>query len=102
MIRASLIASFFFGFMTTLAADDREPLYLILGAVPQETNLLSRPWPIAKEGSWPDWNILKGDWENRVVVSLTGVGKSYTGMVTALFLQEFKPDAAFRQGPAPA
>ena len=36
--------------------------------------------------------------ENRVVVSLTGVGKSYTGMVTALFLQEFKPDAAFMTG----
>jgi len=99
MIRATLIAFFFFGFMMTLAADDREPLYLVLGAVPQETKSIIAALADRERGELAGLEYFEGRLgENRVVVSLTGVGKSYTGMVTALFLQEFKPDAAFMTG----
>ncbi len=99
MIRAALIASILFGIMTTLAADDQGPLYLILGAVPQETKPIVAALADREKGELAGLEYHVGKLgKNRVVVSLTGVGKSYTGMVTALFLQEFKPDAAFMTG----
>ncbi len=99
MIRPLLIAFLSFGFMTMLTADDREPLYLILGAVPQETKPIVAALAERERGELAGLEYFKGKLgENRVVVSLTGVGKSYTGMVTALFLQEFEPDAAFMTG----
>ncbi|HCR28826.1 MAG TPA: hypothetical protein DIV79_02260, partial [Opitutae bacterium] len=85
MVRASLITIFFFGYMTTLIADDREPLYLILGAVPQETKPIVAALADRERGELAGLEYFEGRLgENWVVVSLTGVGKSYTGMVTAL------------------
>ena len=75
MIRPSLIAFLSFGFMTMLTADDREPLYLILGAVPQETQPIVADLAERERGELAGLEYFKGKLgENRVVVSLTGVG----------------------------
>lgn len=99
MTRALLIASLSLVFMMTLSADDREPLYLILGAVPQETKPIVAALADRERGELAGLEYFQGTLgTNHVVVALTGVGKSYTAMVTALFLQEFKPNAAFMTG----
>ncbi|MDQ8205457.1 5'-methylthioadenosine/S-adenosylhomocysteine nucleosidase [Pelagicoccus sp. SDUM812003] len=82
-------------------ARSENPLYLILGAVPQETKPIVAALKDPVEGECSGLAYTRGRLgENEVVVSLTGVGKSYTAMVTAVFLKEFEPDAAFMTGTA--
>ncbi len=72
---------------------------VILGAVPQEipvlTNALENP---EKKSLWgiPYWQgKLHG---KSVVIAITGIGKTFTGMTTALFITEFKPRLVLMTG----
>lgn len=72
---------------------------VILGAVPQEipvlTNALSNP---EKKSLWgiPYW---QGSLHGKpVVIAITGIGKTYTGMTTTLFLKEFRPRLVLMTG----
>jgi 5'-methylthioadenosine/S-adenosylhomocysteine nucleosidase len=81
---------------THYAAND---LILILGAVPQEITVfrtaLGNPAPQSL------WGIpyFRGRLQGRqVVVAITGIGKTFTGMTTTLFVQEFKPRLVLMSG----
>lgn len=72
---------------------------VILGAVPQEipvlTNALANP---EKKSLWgiPYW---QGKLHGKpVVISITGIGKTFTGMTTTLFIREFKPRMVLMTG----
>ncbi|WP_269525735.1 5'-methylthioadenosine/S-adenosylhomocysteine nucleosidase [Coraliomargarita parva] len=74
---------------------------LVLGAVPQEVPFLVERLEDASSGElygFPYWQGRIG--ANEVVISLTSVGKTQTGMCTALFIQHFKPSVAFMTGTA--
>jgi adenosylhomocysteine nucleosidase len=65
---------------------------VILGAVPQEIP----PLVAALEGGEKNevWGIpyWSGELEGKpVVIAITGIGKTFTGMTTTLFLREFRP-----------
>lgn len=82
----------------TLKSEEK-PLYLVLGAVPQETKPIEAALENRQRGELAGFEYFRGTLgENEVVVSLTGVGKTFTGMITALFLHEFQPAAAFYTG----
>ena len=72
---------------------------VILGAVPQEipvlTNALESP---EKKSLWgiPYW---QGKLHGKpVVIAITGIGKTFTGMTTTLFIAEFKPRLVLMTG----
>ena len=72
---------------------------VILGAVPQEipvlTDALEKP---EKKELWgiPYWQgKLYG---KPVVIAITGIGKTFTGMTTTLFIKEFKPRLVLMTG----
>lgn len=86
-------------------ADDKPKYYaatdtiVILGAVPQEipvlTDALENP---EKKSLWgiPYW---QGKLHGKpVVVAITGIGKTFTGMTTTLFINEFKPRLVLMTG----
>jgi 5'-methylthioadenosine/S-adenosylhomocysteine nucleosidase len=72
---------------------------VILGAVPQEITVLT-----AAMGNPPKqtlWGIpyYRGKLAGKnVVVAITGIGKTYTGMTTTLFITEFKPRLVLMSG----
>ncbi|WP_051234526.1 5'-methylthioadenosine/S-adenosylhomocysteine nucleosidase [Marinimicrobium agarilyticum] len=72
---------------------------VILGAVPQETPVLTDALENPEKKSlWgiPYWQgTLHG---KPVVVAITGIGKTYTGMTTTLFLREFRPRLVLMTG----
>ncbi|UZJ44030.1 5'-methylthioadenosine/S-adenosylhomocysteine nucleosidase [Marinimicrobium sp. C6131] len=83
---------------TNLVYEPTETI-VILGAVPQEipvlTDALMNP---EKKSLWgiPYWQgTLHG---KPVVVAITGIGKTYTGMTTTLFLREFRPRLVLMTG----
>jgi 5'-methylthioadenosine/S-adenosylhomocysteine nucleosidase len=72
---------------------------VILGAVPQEipvlTDALEKP---EKKELWgiPYW---QGKLHGKpVVIAITGIGKTFTGMTTTLFIKEFKPRLVLMTG----
>jgi len=72
---------------------------VILGAVPQEipvlTDALEKP---EKKELWgiPYW---QGKLHGKpVVIAITGIGKTFTGMTTTLFVKEFKPRLVLMTG----
>lgn len=76
-----------------------DDVIVILGAVPQEitvfTNAMGNP---PKRELWgiPYYRgILAG---RKVVVAITGIGKTFTGMTTTLFIREFKPRLVLMSG----
>ncbi len=82
-----------------LAADQEGKRILVLGAVPQEITVITDALEGAETGTVQGIDYTRGkigDFE--VIVSVTGVGKTLTGMVTTLFLMEFEPDMAFMTG----
>ncbi|MGD8176353.1 5'-methylthioadenosine/S-adenosylhomocysteine nucleosidase [Marinimicrobium sp. ARAG 43.8] len=91
--------------LTGLGAQASEPVYqptdtiVILGAVPQEIPVLVDALEEAETGNlWgvPYW---KGKLHGKpVVIAITGIGKTYTGMTTTLFLREFQPRLALMTG----
>jgi adenosylhomocysteine nucleosidase len=74
-------------------------LIVILGAVPQEITVFT-----AAMGNPPKellWGIpyYRGKLSNKnVVVAITGIGKTYTGMTTTLFITQFKPRLVLMSG----
>ncbi len=72
---------------------------LILGAVPQEvTPFVAAMHDAAKKDLWsiPYW---QGHIEGKpVVVAITGIGKTYTGMTSTLFITEFHPRLVLMSG----
>lgn len=76
-----------------------DDVIVILGAVPQEitvfTNAMGNP---PKRELWgiPYYRgTLSG---RKVVVAITGIGKTFTGMTTTLFIREFKPRLVLMSG----
>ncbi len=65
---------------------------VILGAVPQEITLLTEAMGHPPKSDL--WGIpyFRGQLAGKnVVVAITGIGKTFTGMTTTLFISEFKP-----------
>ncbi|MGF1450309.1 MAG: 5'-methylthioadenosine/S-adenosylhomocysteine nucleosidase [Opitutales bacterium] len=72
---------------------------LVLGAVPQEVTVITDALEDAESRMLRGIEYTRGSLgEKEVIVSVTGVGKTFTGMVTTLFLTEFEPDMAFMTG----
>lgn len=103
-IRALVFLTLWCSASSSLAQD--KPTYyeatetiVIFGAVPQEipvlTNALEHP---EKKSLWgiPYW---QGKLHGKpVVIAITGIGKTYTGMTTTLFIKEFKPRLVLMTG----
>jgi 5'-methylthioadenosine/S-adenosylhomocysteine nucleosidase len=72
---------------------------VILGAVPQEitifTDAMGKP---AKSELWGIPYYRGKLAQKNVVVAITGIGKTFTGMTTALFIAEFKPRLVLMSG----
>lgn len=72
---------------------------VILGAVPQEIPVLTDALKdMEKKELWgiPYW---QGELHGKpVVIAITGIGKTFTGMTTTLFLKEFKPRMVLMTG----
>lgn len=97
MVRLVFLFAFVINILPVSASETQ--LYLILGAVPQETKPIVAALADRERGELAGLEYFRGKLgDNEVIVSLTGVGKTYTGMVTALFLETFKPHAAFMTG----
>ncbi len=104
-IRALGFIALCFAITSNCFAQDKPAYYeatdtiVILGAVPQEipvlTNALENP---EKKSLWgiPYW---QGKLHGKpVVIAITGIGKTYTGMTTTLFIKEFKPRLVLMTG----
>src|SRR5258706_15273521 len=67
-------------------------LTLVLGAIPQETDLVEWALSKKKRGKLADFPYLEGRIDaRRVVVAITGIGKTCAAMITALFVEKFRP-----------
>lgn len=104
-VRALGFIALCFAITSNSIAQDKPAYYeatdtiVILGAVPQEipvlTNALENP---EKKSLWgiPYW---QGKLHGKpVVIAITGIGKTYTGMTTTLFIKEFKPRLVLMTG----
>jgi 5'-methylthioadenosine/S-adenosylhomocysteine nucleosidase len=72
---------------------------VILGAVPQEITLLTEAMGNPPKSAL--WGIpyFRGKLDGKnVVVAITGIGKTFTGMTTTLFIREFKPKVVVMSG----
>ena len=67
-------------------------LTLVLGAIPQETDLVA--WALTKKqhGTFAGFPFTEGRIDQRrVIVAVTGIGKTNATMVTTLFAEKFRP-----------
>jgi 5'-methylthioadenosine/S-adenosylhomocysteine nucleosidase len=74
-------------------------LIVILGAVPQEITVFTAA--MGNPAKSELWGIpyYRGKLAGRnVVVAITGIGKTFTGMTTTLFIREFKPRLVLMSG----
>jgi 5'-methylthioadenosine/S-adenosylhomocysteine nucleosidase len=79
----------------------RRDCTLILGAIPQETDLVE--WAVAgkKRGRLAGFPYLTGRIHGRrVVVAVTGIGKTCATMITTLFVEKFRPREVLMTGTA--
>ncbi|CAF1088535.1 unnamed protein product [Rotaria sordida] len=78
---------------------DAKDIIVILGAVSQEITLLVNALEMSeKKQLWgiPYWQgKLHGQY---VVIAITGIGKTYTGMTSTLFIKEFQPRLVLMTG----
>jgi nucleoside phosphorylase len=78
---------------------DAKDIIVILGAVPQEITLLVDLLETSeKKLLWgiPYWQgKLHG---KSVVIAITGIGKTFTGMISTLFIKEFQPRLVLMTG----
>lgn len=101
LVRLFIAACCFFCVEITslVAIESKEAPILILGAVPQEVPYIVERLEGMVEGELRGFRYWRGRLgEQEVVVSLTSVGKAYTSMCTALFIEKFEPKAAFMCG----
>ncbi|WP_202405749.1 MULTISPECIES: 5'-methylthioadenosine/S-adenosylhomocysteine nucleosidase [Halomonadaceae] len=107
-LRSAAVTAFMLVFTlcpSLAGAEERYPHYqptdtiVVLGAVPQEIPVLTDAMTDAEKKSlWgiPYW---EGELHGKpVVVAITGIGKTFTGMTTTLFIKEFKPRAVLMTG----
>lgn len=76
-------------------------LTLVLGAIPQETDLVT--WALAKKtrGTFAGFPYTAGRLDDRhVIVAVTGIGKTNATMITALFAEKFRPREVLMCGTA--
>ena len=76
-----------------------ENTIVVLGAVPQEITLFTDA--MGKPPKSEVWGIpyYRGKIAGKdVVVAITGIGKTFTGMTTTLFIQQFKPRLVLMSG----
>ena len=76
-------------------------LTLVLGAIPQETELVE--WALAKRkrGQFAGFPYTAGRLAGRrVIVAVTGIGKTNATMLTALFVEKFRPREVLMCGTA--
>ena len=74
-------------------------MIVVLGAVPQEITLFTDA--MGKPPKSEVWGIpyYRGKIAGKdVVVAITGIGKTFTGMTTTLFIQQFKPRLVLMSG----
>ncbi len=82
----------------TLYSNEKE-LTLILGAVPPEISPIRAAIEEPKEGVLDGFPYLQGYLHGReVVVAITGVSKTNTGMVTGIFIHHFRPSEVIMTG----
>ena len=105
LLLTSLLTSAISSAANTKASKHSIPYYektetiLVLGAVPQEIPYLVDKLKDKKEKSL--WGIPY--WEGKLhgkpaVIAITGIGKTFTGMTTTLFIHHFKPRLALMTG----
>jgi 5'-methylthioadenosine/S-adenosylhomocysteine nucleosidase len=76
-------------------------LSLVLGAIPQETELVEWALSGAKKGEFQGFPYIGGRIAGRrVIVAVTGIGKTNASFVTALFVERFKPREVIMTGTA--
>ena len=76
-------------------------LTIVFGAVPQEIPPVIAQLDSPTEGTLSGVDYVRGTLAGKdVIVTATGVGKTYTAMVVAMFLNEFEPSMAFMTGTA--
>ncbi|MCH2155706.1 MAG: 5'-methylthioadenosine/S-adenosylhomocysteine nucleosidase [Opitutales bacterium] len=86
------------GFLVLQLLSHGQPI-IVFGAVPQEIPPVIEKLEDAKSGELSGIQYTRGTLAGKdVIVTATGVGKSYTAMVVAMFLNEFKPSMAFMTG----
>ncbi len=76
-----------------------DDMIVVLGAVPQEITLFTDA--MGKPPKSEVWGIpyYRGKIAGKdVVVAITGIGKTFTGMTTTLFIQQFKPRLVLMSG----
>lgn len=74
---------------------------LVLGAIPQESELVE--WALTKKrrGRLASFPYVEGRLDGRrVIVAVTGIGKTCATMVTALFVEKFRPREVLMCGTA--
>lgn len=74
---------------------------LILGAIPQETDLVT--WALTKKrrGTFAGFPFTEGRIDGRrVIVAVTGIGKTNATMMTTLFVEKFRPREVLMCGTA--
>lgn len=76
-------------------------LTLILGAIPQETELVERAMTAKKVGKLAGFPYVAGRLHGRkVVLAVTGIGKTCATMLTTLFVEKFQPREVLMTGTA--
>ncbi len=74
---------------------------LILGAIPQESELVERAMTGKKRGKLAGFPYVTGRLHGRkVIVAVTGIGKTCATMLTTLFVEKFRPREVLMTGTA--
>jgi adenosylhomocysteine nucleosidase len=74
---------------------------LVLGAIPQESELVEWALTNKKRGRFASFPYIEGRLAGRrVIVAVTGIGKTCATMVTALFVEKFRPREVLMCGTA--
>ena len=74
---------------------------LILGAIPQESELVERALSGAKPGKLGPFPYVSGRLHGRkVILAVTGIGKTNASMVTTAFIEKFQPREVIMTGTA--
>jgi adenosylhomocysteine nucleosidase len=79
----------------------RNDCTLILGAIPQESELVEWALKAGRAGSLAGFPFVSGRLHGRrVIVAVTGIGKTCATMITSLFVEHFSPGEVLMTGTA--
>ncbi len=83
------------------AARPSRDVTLILGAIPQETDLVENAMTAKKRSRLGEFPYVTGRIHGRrVIVAVTGIGKTCATMLTTLFVEKFRPREVLMTGTA--